>query len=144
MQKAGRRRAGDPAGSRRTEKEPANKKRILVVDDNGTALRTMKAMLEADYDVALAVSGAQAMTSIGKQRPDLILLDYEMPVCDGRMTLEMIRADEEMKDIPVIFLTAINDRANIEAVLKLKPAGYFLKPAIKDQLLAEIAKVLAQ
>ena len=37
-----------------------------------------------------------------------------------------------MKDIPVIFLTAINDRANIEAVLKLKPAGYFLKPAIKD------------
>ena len=126
------------------KKEPANKKRILVVDDNGTALRTMKAMLEADYDVALAVSGAQAMTSIGKQRPDLILLDYEMPVCDGRMTLEMIRADEEMKDIPVIFLTAINDRANIEAVLKLKPAGYFLKPAIKDQLLAEIAKVLAQ
>ena len=104
----------------------------------------MKAMLEADYDVALAVSGAQAMTSIGKQRPDLILLDYEMPVCDGHMTLEMIRADEEMKDIPVIFLTAINDRANIEAVLKLKPAGYFLKPAIKDQLLAEIAKVLAR
>ncbi len=42
-----------------------------------------------------------------------------------------------MKDIPVIFLTAINDRANIEAVLKLKPAGYFLKPAVKDRLLAE-------
>lgn len=121
-----------------------DKKRILVVDDNGTALRTMKAMLEAQYDVALAISGAQAMTSIGKKRPDLILLDYEMPVCDGRMTLEMIRADEELKDIPVIFLTAINDRANIEAVLKLKPAGYFLKPAVKDQLLAEIEKVLAQ
>lgn len=121
-----------------------DKKRILVVDDNGTALRTMKAMLESQYDVALAISGAQAMTSIGKKRPDLILLDYEMPVCDGRMTLEMIRADEELKDIPVIFLTAINDRANIEAVLKLKPAGYFLKPAVKDQLLAEIEKVLAQ
>lgn len=121
-----------------------DKKRILVVDDNGTALRTMKAMLEAQYDVALAISGAQAMTSIGKKRPDLILLDYEMPVCDGRMTLEMIRADEELKDIPVIFLTAINDRANIEAVLRLKPAGYFLKPAVKDQLLAEIEKVLAQ
>ncbi len=122
--------------------ETASKKRILVVDDNGTTLRTMKAMLEGDYDVAIAISGAQAMTSIGKKRPDLILLDYEMPVCDGKMTLEMIRADNDMKDIPVIFLTAINDRANIEAVLKLKPAGYFLKPAVKDRLLAEISKVL--
>ena len=124
------------------KKEQAGRKRILVVDDNGTTLRTMKAMLETHYEVAVAVSGAQAMTSIGKKRPDLILLDYEMPVCDGRMTLEMIRAEKEFADIPVIFLTAVNDRANIEAVLKLKPAGYFLKPAVKDQLLAEIKKVL--
>lgn len=126
------------------KEEQAGRKRVLVVDDNGTALRTMKAMLEEHYEVALAVSGAQAMTSIGKKRPDLILLDYEMPVCDGKMTLEMIRADEDMKDIPVIFLTAVNDRANIEAVLKLKPAGYFLKPAVKDKMLAEIAKILGQ
>ncbi len=123
-------------------KENKDKKRILVVDDNGTALRTMKAMLEECYEVTLAISGAQAMTSIGKKRPDLILLDYEMPVCDGRMTLEMIRADEDMKDIPVIFLTAVNNKANIEAVLKLKPAGYFLKPAVKERLIAEIDKVL--
>ncbi len=122
--------------------EKTGRKLILVVDDNGTALRTMKAMLQDKYNVALAISGAQAMTSIGKRRPDLILLDYEMPVCDGRMTLEMIRADEDMKDIPVIFLTAINDRANIEAVLRLKPAGYFLKPAEKNRLLAEIDKIL--
>ncbi len=102
----------------------------------------MKAMLEDKYEVAVAISGAQAMTSIGKKRPDLILLDYEMPVCDGRMTLEMIRADEELQSIPVVFLTAINDRANIEAVLKLKPAGYFLKPAVKDKLLVELEKIL--
>lgn len=124
------------------KKGAVDRKRILVVDDNGTTLRTMKAMLEEYYEVAVAISGAQAMTSIGKKRPDLILLDYEMPICDGRMTLEMIRADEEMKDIPVVFLTAINNRANIEAVLKLKPAGYFLKPAVKDKLLAEIDKIL--
>ncbi len=123
-------------------KSQEEKKRILVVDDNGTALRTIKAMLEDTYEVALAISGAQAMTSIGKKRPDLILLDYEMPVCDGRMTLEMIRADEELTSIPVVFLTAINDRENIEAVLKLKPAGYMLKPPVKEKLLAEIAKIL--
>lgn len=127
---------------REAGKKPSGKKRILVVDDNGTALRTMKAMLQEEYQVDLAISGAQAMTSIGKNRPDLILLDYEMPICDGKMTLEMIRADEEMKDIPVIFLTAINDRENIEAVLKLKPAGYFLKPPVKDRLISEINKIV--
>lgn len=99
-------------------------------------------MLEDTYEVALAISGAQAMTSIGKKRPDLILLDYEMPVCDGKMTLEMIRADEELTSIPVVFLTAINNRENIEAVLKLKPAGYFLKPPVKERLLQEIEKIL--
>lgn len=120
----------------------SGKKRILVVDDNGTALRTIKAMLEDTYEITLAISGAQAMTSIGKKRPDLILLDYEMPVCDGRMTLEMIRADEDLTNIPVVFLTAINNRENIEAVVKLKPAGYMLKPPVKEKLLAEIDKIL--
>ena len=128
--------------AREEERERDGKKRILVVDDNGTALRTIKAMLEDTYEVGLAISGAQAMTSIGKKRPDLILLDYEMPVCDGRMTLEMIRADEDLTSIPVVFLTAINDRENIEAVLKLKPAGYMLKPPVKEKLLAEIEKIL--
>ena len=113
-----------------------------MVDDNGTALRTIKAMLEEKYEVAMAISGAQAMTSIGKKRPDLILLDYEMPVCDGKMTLEMIRAEEDLKNIPVVFLTAVNDRANIEAVLKLKPAGYFLKTPVKDRLIEEIDRIL--
>lgn len=128
-------------GAERKE-ETTKKKRILVVDDNGTALRTIKVMLEERYEVAVAISGAQAITSIGKQRPDLILLDYEMPVCDGKKTLEMIRADKDMKDIPVIFLTAVDDRENIEAVLSLNPAGYLLKPPIKKRLISEIDKVL--
>ena len=132
--------AQEEAAKERTE--VSSKKRILVVDDNGAQLRTMKKMLEEYYEVALAISGAQAMTSIGKKRPDLILLDYEMPVCDGKMTLEMIRADEDLQSIPVVFLTSINDRANIEAVLKLKPAGYFLKPPVKDRLLGELEKIL--
>lgn len=124
--------------------EGPKKKRILVVDDDGAMLRTIKAMLEQDYEVAVAISGSQAMTSIGKKRPDLILLDYEMPVCDGRMTLEMIRADEDLKSIPVLFLTAVNDRENVEAVLKLKPAGYLLKPPVKGRLFEEIRRILGE
>lgn len=120
------------------------KKHILVVDDNGTTLRTVKSMLEERFEVSLAISGAQAMTSIGKKRPDLILLDYEMPICDGRMTLEMIRADEELCDIPVVFLTGVNKKEHIEAVLELRPAGYYLKPPVKDMLIAKIDEILGR
>jgi len=119
------------------EKED-DRKKVLVVDDNATTLRSIKEMLGEKYNISLANSGMKAMTSIGKTRPDVILLDYEMPVCDGRQTLEMIRADEDLQSIPVIFLTGVNDREHIEAVIKLKPAGYLLKPAVPDKLIEAI------
>ncbi|MCM1048383.1 MAG: response regulator [Clostridiales bacterium] len=122
--------------------ESESRKHILVVDDNGSTLRTVKSMLKEKFEVSIAISGAQAMTSIGKRKPDLILLDYEMPICDGRMTLEMIRADEEICDIPVIFLTGVNSKEHINAVLALKPAGYYLKPPVKEVLIQKIEEVL--
>ena len=124
------------------EEKSSGQAHILVVDDSPVQLRTMKKMLDGTYSVAVATSGSQAMTAIGRKKPDLILLDYEMPVCDGKMTFEMIRADSELQEIPVIFLTGISDKAHIEAVLRLKPAGYFLKPAVEEDLLKAIADVL--
>ncbi|MBQ8956206.1 MAG: response regulator [Lachnospiraceae bacterium] len=118
------------------------RKKVLVVDDNATTLRSIKGMLEEKYNIMLANSGMKAMTSIGKNRPDAILLDYEMPVCDGKQTLEMIRADEDLTTIPVIFLTGVNDRAHIQAVLKLRPSGYLLKPAVPEKLIAAIEEAL--
>ncbi len=119
-----------------------DRKTILVVDDNAMTLRSIKSMLEDNYNVTIANSGMKAMTAIGKEKPDLILLDYEMPVCDGRQTLEMIRADEDICDIPVIFLTGVSDREHVEAVLKLKPLGYLLKPAVRETLIDAIEKGL--
>ena len=118
------------------------RKKVLVVDDNATTLRSIKGMLEEKYNITLANSGMKAMTSIGKSRPDVVLLDYEMPVCDGRQTLEMIRADEELNSIPVIFLTGVNDREHIESVLRLRPAGYLLKPAVPQTLIETIEKAI--
>ena len=77
-----------------------------------------------------------------KKRPDLILLDYEMPEMNGREFLETIRFDADYFDIPVIFLTAIADKAHIAAVLELEPAGYFLKPMRKDKVLEKIEEIL--
>ncbi|MCR5154154.1 MAG: response regulator [Lachnospiraceae bacterium] len=120
------------------------RKKVLVVDDDATALRSVKGMLENKYNVTLANSGMKAMVSMGKSVPDVIILDYEMPVCDGKMTMEMIKADESLCNIPVIFLTGINERKNIEAVLRLLPAGYLLKPVAPDLLIAQIEKALGR
>lgn len=122
--------------------EEEETKRILIVDDSPVTLRSIKAMLDKTYHVAVATSGEQALKSIGRERPDLILLDYDMPGWDGRETFEKIREDELVCDIPVIFLTGVADKDHIAAVLKLNPAGYFLKPPVREKLLAAIADVL--
>lgn len=108
------------------KKESKNPK-ILVVDDSATVRQAMQGLLEADYQVSLAPSGLSAIRSITLNHPDLILLDYEMPVCDGKQVLEMIRADEDIADIPVIFLTGRGDKESIQKVISLKPAGYLVK-----------------
>jgi hemerythrin-like metal-binding protein len=109
------------------EQKQEYKNKILVVDDSGVVREAMKGLLEEDYQVTLAQSGFSAIRSIALDRPDLILLDYEMPVCDGKQVLEMIRSETDMADIPVIFLTGKVDKESIAKVLALKPAGYLSK-----------------
>jgi len=103
------------------------RKKVLVVDDSAAALRSMKTLLSSKYQVVLASSGMMAIKYLSQDRPDLILLDYEMPVIDGRQVLEMIRSESEFSSIPVIFLTAKGDRESIMKVMHLKPEGYLLK-----------------
>ena len=122
--------------------EVVNKAHVLVVDDNAILLRTVKDMLAEDYSVAIAVSGAQAFMSIEKHKPDLILLDYEMPIVDGAEVFQLLRDDPKANDIPVIFLTASADREVVTKLISLNPAGYMLKPPKKDKLLEMIAGVL--
>ncbi len=117
----------------------SKRKCILLVDDSPMQLRILNELLKKDYDIKMATSGAKALTLLGQRLPDLIFLDYDMPEWDGRMTLQMIREVEEAKDIPVIFLTGLNDGKHIRAVLELHPAGYLLKPA-NAKMLAEAIK----
>lgn len=100
---------------------------MLVVDDSDFMLKTMQDLLCDDYNVVLAKSGMSAIRTITLNRPDLVLLDYEMPVCDGGQVLEMIRSEEECADIPVIFLTSRVDRESVKKVINLKPEGYLSK-----------------
>lgn len=104
-----------------------NKKKILVVDDSGAVLRNVKGWLEDKYTVTLANSGATAIKSLSLNKPDLVLLDYEMPIVDGSQVLEMIRSEEDFRNIPVIFLTSKGDKESVLKVMALKPEGYLLK-----------------
>lgn len=118
--------------------EGEEKKHILVCDDSPIILRTIKAMLEDNYDISASKSGEQALRLLKNKKVDLILLDYEMPEMDGHEVLERLRADEETRDIPVIFLTGVSSREHILRVLKLKPMGYLLKPPVRSRLVESI------
>ena len=124
---------------KREEQEKASpKKKILVVDDSLTIRHGMKQLLEGDYEVALAESGVSAIRTITLNRPDLVLLDYEMPIVDGKQTLEMLRSEKSFEDIPVIFLTGRRDTTTMIQVMPLKPAGYLLKDSKPADLKKEI------
>ncbi len=114
------------------------RKHILVVDDNSVVLRNVKSILQDKFSVAVAMSAEQAMQSIAKAKPDLILLDYDMPEINGAQMLQVLRSQIDFKDIPVVFLTGVSDAKNVQKILKLHPDGYLLKPPVPKKIL-EIA-----
>lgn len=114
------------------------KKKVLVVDDSGTMLRNIRGWLDDKYQVILANSGTMAIKYLAKEIPDLILLDYEMPVCDGKQVFEMIRSESEFEHIPVIFLTGKNDKESVQKLLALKPEGYLLKSMPSGEIVKAI------
>ncbi len=130
------------AENKTVDGEERKLKCVMLVDDNAFQIRVLSSILKERYDVQLATSGLDVIEMIQKRKPDLIFLDYEMPECDGRMTLQMIRESEEGKDIPVVYLTSVRDRGHIEAVLEFEPAGYLLKPANAEKIFAITDKLL--
>lgn len=113
----------------------SRRKSILLVDDDSAFLKMVKGWLMSYYRVTIVTSGTQALLHLADNKPDLILLDYEMPVISGPQVLEMIRSENKVDNIPVIFLTGKGDRESVMKVLSLKPDGYFLKSTSRDALL---------
>lgn len=120
------------------QRETRPKRKVLVVDDSVTVRQGIQKLLDEDYDVTPAQSGTAALRCMILDKPDLVLLDYEMPVCDGQQVLEMMRSEEVFADIPIIFLTGRADPETVKKLISLKPDGYLvkgLKPAqIKQKI----------
>lgn len=129
----------------KAEKNKKNpRKKILIVDDSATVREAVKLMLSKDYSVTAVDSGVAAIRTIALDTPDLVLLDYEMPVCDGRQTLEMLRSDEVFANVPVIFLTGRKDPTSMIGVMPLKPSGYILKTSKPAEIKKEIDEFFAK
>jgi CheY-like chemotaxis protein len=114
------------------------RKKVLIIDDDGAMLRMMKTWLSVKYHVYMASSGKIALSFLAQTHVDLVLLDYEMPVMNGPEVLKAIRDDQKLKDTPVIFLTAKDDKESVMKVVGLKPIKYLLKSMPKDKLIAAI------
>jgi len=116
------------------EKNDNRRKHILVVDDEPIILRSIKVWLGDEFDLSLVNSGEMALEFLDMHPVDLVLLDYKMPTMDGPKVLEAIRDDERLNNLPVIFLTANNDRQSVITAMQYKPDGYILKSKSPDEI----------
>ena len=123
---------------REEDEERKMGKHILLIDDDLAYLKMVQGWLTPQYRVTIAKSGMQAITYIANHVPDLILLDYEMPITSGPQVMEMIRSEPNSEGIPIIFLTGKSDKESVMSVMALKPQGYMLKSMPKEEILKTI------
>ena len=110
------------------------KKTILVVDDDEILLSIAEDMLKARYKIVIATSGNAAIDILLKGSvPDLILLDIIMPDMDGWDTYKKLRGISLLKDVPVAFITSLDDKADEKAAEDLGAAGYIVKLTSVDR-----------
>ncbi|WP_445635083.1 histidine kinase [Nostoc sp. DSM 114161] len=112
---------------------------ILIVDDIPTNLEVLsEALTDAGFDVAVATSGESALRQIEYDLPALILLDVMMPGIDGFETCRRLKANANTKDIPIIFMTALNDSIDKVKGLSLGAVDYITKPFQQAEVLARV------
>jgi two-component system, cell cycle response regulator DivK len=118
------------------------RKKILVVDDTEFNRDLVVQLLEDDYDVVIAENGDEALLKTEAERPDLILMDLGMPVMDGWEATRRLKANVDLRHIPVI---AVTSHAMVGDEIEARKAGcddYLPKPIDEDLLLAKIKRFL--
>lgn len=111
-----------------TSSAAADKPRILIVDDERFNLNTLHGLLKDDYKIMVATGGDQALKAAVTGRPDLILLDINMPEMDGYEVCRRLKEDALTKGVPVIFITGLTDADDETKGLELGAADYITKP----------------
>lgn len=118
------------------------RKKILLVDDTLTVTTLEKIILGADYDYVEARNGVEAFERARSERPDLILMDLNMPVKNGIDSLRELKAEATLKHIPVVIVTTRGEPAAVELCRSLGCAEFITKPLDRVQLLVTVKKLL--
>ncbi len=108
--------------------EEAEKSTILVVDDTKANIDVLVNILKKGYDINVSLSGENALELVESEMPDLILLDIVMPDMDGYEVCRLLKANPKTKDIPVIFVTSLNQQEDETRGLELGAVDYITKP----------------
>jgi sigma-B regulation protein RsbU (phosphoserine phosphatase) len=117
---------------------------LLIVDDKPANLRLLAAMLvEQGYKVRSAINGPLALTATRAAPPDMILLDINMPEMNGYEVCERLKADERTRDIPIIFISALDETADKVRAFTVGGVDYITKPFHLEEVLARVQTHLA-
>ncbi|MFF2753465.1 response regulator [Psychrobacillus sp. NPDC058041] len=115
--------------------------KLLIVEDDVIHAEVLKSLLSADYNIRLAHTGIQALTSIQEQRPDYLLVDEVMPGMDGIELTKKIRETDSYIDLPIIMLVTNEYPTNVAIVLEAGANDYIRKPATKETLIARLSAI---
>ncbi|MDA0977242.1 MAG: response regulator, partial [Proteobacteria bacterium] len=136
------------AGAALMETEPAPEpaasvRTVMIVDDSVTVRKVTSRLMERNgYEVETAKDGVDAMNQLQEIRPDVMLLDIEMPRMDGFEVLRSVRRDEAIKDLPIIMITSRTGEKHKQQAMELGVNGYLGKPFQEANLLATIEEVI--
>ena len=112
---------------------------ILIIEDNRSYCNIMKTILQMEgFDVRVAPNGQSGLARLRDKRPDLILCDVMMPIMDGHSLLEVLKSDNTLGDIPFIFVTAMDERADVRRGMSAGADDYLSKPFSADELLTAV------
>lgn len=129
-------------GTLKTKKKVTPVK-ILIVDDEPDIVNIIQSHLKCcKCEVVTAANGKEGLEKAAQEKPDLILLDFNMPIMNGFQMLERLKEHSDMKDIPVIMVTVICDPMHIAAASSYGIADYITKPFEMTELTEKIAGAL--
>jgi response regulator RpfG family c-di-GMP phosphodiesterase len=112
----------------RAELENNKKNSVLIVDDVASNIATLRHILSAEYTVYASINGRNALIAADSYLPDVVLLDVLMPEMDGFAVIKALKASDRTKDIPVIFITSLDNSRDEEKGLSLGAVDYISKP----------------
>jgi len=121
----------------------SNKKSILIVDDTKINIDILLELLDETYDILVSLNGKRALEIVEEHHIDLILLDILMPDINGYDVCKVLKAQENTKNIPVIFITANTDEESVENAYEAGGIDYVTKPFKASELLARIKTQLS-